>query len=282
MNSLGALVDRLPIPQRLLLASGSAYAVVFTLVAVWGRPGLGLGQVFYVPIVLAALATGPVGGAAAGASAFMLYELALVFPARIALDGVSAAPGEIRLASYVLAGAVAGYVATRGRAMLAAALHVLDELLIAGRRDLETGAATTVGLERSIGERLSSGRPFVLLVGEPAEPEQQRRPRRPRGADEPQLRKLAGQIAAAVLPGDELARIGPRRFAVLSSVPESFEVAAWAAACEDALGGLQCETLFAAAACPNDGSDLLTLYGLALERLQHRVAESTERHRAHR
>jgi hypothetical protein len=69
------------IPKRLVLASFAAYLSVFGLLLSFGQPGLGIGQGFYLPISLLALATGAAWGAAAGVGALVLYEAGLVIPA---------------------------------------------------------------------------------------------------------------------------------------------------------------------------------------------------------
>ena len=66
------------LPQRLLVASVVGFAVAFALNLAYGRPALGLGQCFYVPVVLAALATDTLVGALAGVAAIFLYEAGLL------------------------------------------------------------------------------------------------------------------------------------------------------------------------------------------------------------
>ena len=64
---------RLSVPQRLEASGALVYALVFVLLVLYGRPGLGLGQGFYLAIVLVALASGPWTGAAAGLLAALLF-----------------------------------------------------------------------------------------------------------------------------------------------------------------------------------------------------------------
>jgi hypothetical protein len=124
------LFSTLTIPQRLLLASAFAYAGVFAGILAFGRPGLGLGQAFFVPVILAAAATSPFVGALAGAGALLLYELAIHDRAgNFAWDDFSHASAVSRLLTFVAVGALTGFLARRGRLMLAQSLYVLEDLI---------------------------------------------------------------------------------------------------------------------------------------------------------
>jgi hypothetical protein len=135
-------VPRLPlwwrgisIPQRLLIASALTAGGVFALLVAFGRPGLGIGEGFFVPVILAAAATSASEGALAGAGALILYELAI--HDGLALADFDNAPALTRFISYVAAGVVVGYLAQRVRRMLAQSLFVLEDLveLAHGRLD---------------------------------------------------------------------------------------------------------------------------------------------------
>ena len=128
-TSARQLVASITIPQRLLLVSAFAYGGVFAAVLAYGRPGLGIGQAFYVPIILAAAATSAPLGALAGAGALFLYELGI--HERVGLTWVDFGhPSAVtRLATYVAAGALTGFLARRGRLMLAQSLFVLEDLI---------------------------------------------------------------------------------------------------------------------------------------------------------
>jgi hypothetical protein len=124
------------IPQRLLIASALAYGGVFALLLAYGRPGLGIGEGFFVPVILAAAATSAPEGALAGMGALFLYELA-THRHGLTFGDFDNAPALTRFVSYVAAGAVVGYLAQRARGMLAQSLYVLEDLIeIAdGRRE---------------------------------------------------------------------------------------------------------------------------------------------------
>jgi hypothetical protein len=115
-------------PQQLLIASALTYGLVFALLLEYGRPGLGIGEGFFVAVILAAAATSPLLGAVAGLGALFLYELAIHNGSGLALGEFDHAPALTRLASYVAAGIVTGFLARRLRLMLAQSLYMLEEL----------------------------------------------------------------------------------------------------------------------------------------------------------
>ena len=116
------------IPQRLLIASAVVYGGVFALLVEYGRPGLGIGEGFFVAVILAAAATGPGLGAVAGLGALFLYELAIHEQTGLAWPDFDHPPALVRLVAYVAAGVVTGFLARRLRLMLAQSLSVLEEL----------------------------------------------------------------------------------------------------------------------------------------------------------
>lgn len=116
------------IPQQLLIASALTYGLVFALLVEYGRPGLGIGEGFFVAIILAGAATSPAGGALAGLCALFLYELAIHHRAGLALSDFAHAPALTRLVAYVSAGIVTGFLARQLRLMLAQSLNMLEEL----------------------------------------------------------------------------------------------------------------------------------------------------------
>ena len=77
VSSARRVLAEITIPQRLLIASALTYGVVFALLVEYGRPGLGIGEGFFVAVILAAAATSPSMGALAGLGALFLYELAI-------------------------------------------------------------------------------------------------------------------------------------------------------------------------------------------------------------
>jgi hypothetical protein len=118
---------KISIPQRLLIASALTAGGVFALLVEFGRPGLGIGEGFFVPVILAAAATSAPEGALAGVGALLLYELAI--HDGLAWADFDTAPALTRFISYVAAGVVVGYLAQRVRRMLAQSLFVLEDLV---------------------------------------------------------------------------------------------------------------------------------------------------------
>lgn len=124
----GALAG-ITIPQRLLIVSALTYGLVFALLVEYGQPGLGIGEGFFVAVILAAAATSPAWGAVAGLGALFLYELAIHHRSGLALSDFGDAPAMSRLGAYVAAGVVTGLLAREMRRMLAQSLSVLEELV---------------------------------------------------------------------------------------------------------------------------------------------------------
>jgi hypothetical protein len=142
------------IPQRLLIAAAVVYGAVFALLVEYGRPGLGVGEGFFVAVILAAAATGPVLGGLAGLGALFLYELAIHEQAGLVWSDFAHPSALTRLVAYVSAGVVTGFLARRLRLMLAQSLTVLEELadLAYGRVDwasLESGSAQDASPDRA-------------------------------------------------------------------------------------------------------------------------------------
>jgi hypothetical protein len=263
-------VRRIPFPQRLLLASSFLYGGVFALLLAYGRPGLGLSQGFYLPIILVALATGPLGGACAGLGATGLLILAAhtktgdPWTKDVLASGIG-----VRLVAYVAAGVLVGFVAAHGRRMLTESLRILEELLALAGRDLDTGASTPGTLDLTIGRRSRSGEPFALLVSELAE--KHRELLRGRHTDGGDARGIARLLARELGPGDDVARISDTQFAIVSRAATEADVRRLRDACELALGRAGWDASVGWATSPEDGCDTIALYSAAIERSHARL-----------
>ena len=233
------------------------YLLVFVLLVVDGQPGLGLGQGFYLAIVLVALAGGPWTGAAAGVLAAVLFAGAELVGHEATLRNVWAPPLEVRLGWYVLAGTAVGYFARRVRHLLGQSLHVLDDLLGLARREVTSGALTREGFEARVADRASGRWPFAVLVGTLAAPSD--------GA----LRTALGAIAGGLSGEDDVACVGDR-FAVVASATSAEDARELAAEVERVLDAAGFRATFGWAFHPQDGADALALFGRASERLQAR------------
>jgi len=141
------------VPQQLLIASALTYGVVFALLLEYGRPGLGVGEGFFVAVILASAATSPGLGAIAGFGALFLYELAIHNGSGLALSDFDDAPALTRLVSYAAAGIVTGFLARRLRRMLAQSLDMLEELA-----DLRYGPIDWAALESARAQDASPDR----------------------------------------------------------------------------------------------------------------------------
>lgn len=254
------MVDRIrqvSIPRRLEASAAVVYGLVFALLALFGRPGLGLGHGFYLAIVLVALAGRPWTGAAAGVLAGVLLAAGELVSGVTTLGTVVGAPLEIRLVSYVIAGTAVGYFAQRARQMLGESLGLLDELLGLARREVATGALTGDGIAARIAARIGAGRPFALLVGD-------------LGVASEGTRRRAAQEVASVLSGDEEVAYVGGKLTVLAAATAADRARARAADLERALEAEGRRVTFGWAFHPVDGEDALALFGAASERLQER------------
>jgi len=253
-------------PERLLAAALAAYAAVFAVNLAYGRPGLGLGQIFYLPIVLVALASGPLAGVGAGLFAFVLYVLAVVLASQLDLDGTTETQLAIRLAMFTIAGATVGYFSARGRSMMRDSLHVLEELLLIARRDVTTGVSTGARFADVVERQLGRRRPVVLLVGEL---ESEARPLSLL-KDERQLREALALVAGHLGPDDELARIGPSQIVVAAAGRDARWGRTAAAELEETLRASGRDATFGWAVSPGEGTDVLALFHAAGTKLAAR------------
>ena len=143
------LFGGITIPQRLLLASAFVYGAVFAGLLAYGRPGLGIGGGFYVAVILAGAATSAFPGALAGALALFLYELAINERAGLTWGDFDHPSTLTRLAAFVAAGALTGFLARRGRLMLAESLLVLEDLIDLAQVRIEDAALDTESAPRT-------------------------------------------------------------------------------------------------------------------------------------
>lgn len=122
-------------PQQLLLAAALLASGVFALLLVYGE-GYGIGQGFYVPLILVGAAAGPVVGACAGIGACVLYEYA-IHGSSLGVADFTGTSELARLGAYIAAAVVTGLLARRVARMLVEALEQLDRLIELSRASLE-------------------------------------------------------------------------------------------------------------------------------------------------
>ena len=153
-------------------------------------------------------------------------------------------------------GIVTGYFAKRNRTLLA-------ELRLLADRDALTGLPNTRVFERAIGERLGHEQPFGLIVGCVDELAS--------GIDaDDVLRQVASRMLHSLPPGDEVARIGDDSFAVLTYAGSAGDAGKTATHLQALLAADGFAVTFGWAAYPQDGSNALSLYRAADERLYAR------------
>jgi diguanylate cyclase (GGDEF)-like protein len=238
--------------------SGVAVFLAFTF---YEKPGLGLGHFFYVSIILAALATGPAIGAGAAVVATGMFAAGLLMNPSIPSSEVLTTSTGIRFVTYVTVGVVTGYFAKRNRTLL-------GELQLLADRDALTGLPNTRVFERAIGERLVREQPFGLIVGGV---DDLRSGAGRAGLDTDEvLRQVASRLLHSLPPGDEVARIGEDSFAVLTYSASAGDAGKVAAHLQGLLAADGFAVTFGWAAFPQDGSNALSLYRAADERLYAR------------
>jgi len=243
--------------RRVLPFAAVAGAVaVFVLFALFERPGLGLGHLYYLPIALFALSTGARAGAVAGMVAALLYTADLwANPHVVSADPVE--PTAIRLLSFVAIGTLVGRYASSNR-------RLVDELRILAERDTLTGLPNTRAFEHAIGRRLSEQRAFTLLIGDLDALSRINDEQGVRAGDET-LRRLAELLGRGLGDADEIARVGSDEFALVTASAE--DPARLAGRLERRLGEEGCAITFGWACFPREGENALALYRAANERL---------------
>jgi diguanylate cyclase (GGDEF)-like protein len=244
--------------HALLIAAAVSGVAVLAAFAFYEKPGLGLGHFFYVSIILAALATGPAIGAGAAAVATAMFAAGVVINPNIPPSEVLTSSTAIRFVTYMTVGVVTGYFAKRNRILM-------TELQLLADRDALTGLPNTRAFERAIGERLGQEQPFALIVGDVDAPTHT--PGNEQLHADDVLREVASRLMHSLLPGDEVARVGDDEFAVLTHAASARDAGKIAAHLQRVLAGDGFAVTFGWAAYPQDGSNALSLYRAADERL---------------
>lgn len=253
----------------MLILAAVSYVVVTAVFVEFERPGLGLGHLFYVPIVLVALTSGPSLGAAAAGLAAVLYNTGIVvnphLPSTLEVEQTL-----IRLTTFVAIGTLIGAFAHRNRTLV-------SELSRLANRDSITGLPNTRVFQTAIERRLALGGPFALLVGDIDELRHINQESREEGDDA--LRRLADRLIAAKRPDDEVARVGADEFAVLAAL-DGRDARSLAVTTESQLRHAGEQVTFGWATYPQDGENALALYRAADERLYARKMARGLRHGA--
>jgi GGDEF domain-containing protein len=251
---------------KLLAAAFLAYAIVFGLFVFFEQPGLGIGHGFYVPIVLAAMATGAVAGIIAGIVATVLYSLGVILSPDVPPSELPTLSTAIRLLTFVMVGGLTGYFAATNRRLMGGALSLVDELSVLARRDPTTQLPNVRGFEAAITRRLESRQRFALMI---ADVSGLAEPTTPIAVEERMqlLQQLGERLARHSGRNAEAARVGPMQFALLLDDIPSETARDVADELERLLAADGFLLTIGWALFPIDGENALSLYRAADERL---------------
>jgi diguanylate cyclase (GGDEF)-like protein len=234
------------------------YAGVFGMFFVFERPGLGIGHMFYVPVVLLGLALGLRGGIAGGLLAGGLYALAIVITPRLPVRDVVTVATAIRLVTYTTVGGVIGWYADQHRVDL-------DRLRELAERDFLTGLLNARAFDEALARRCAAGEPFALVL---ADMDDLKRINDAHGHTEGNraIRRVGETLVAHVPAETEVARVGGDEFALLLAG----RVEAAGTLCselERTLSRTGLDVSFGWAGLPDDGETSLELFRKADDRL---------------
>lgn len=241
----------------LTLAAGG-YAAVFGAILLFESGKLGIGHFFYLPVIVAALASDAFGGVLAGLFAAGLYCAAVVVDPRMPSREALTAQTGIRAITFALVGAVVGLYASRNR-------NLLVRLHDHATTDFVTGVANVRAFDGELNVRCGAGQPFTLVL---LDVDGLRRVNEIHGhtAGDGALRRVAAALLAAAEDGDTVARVGGDEFAVLTSLPPE-RVPGLVAHVNAALAPADLSVTAAATSLPADGEAPAELFRKADDRL---------------
>jgi diguanylate cyclase (GGDEF)-like protein len=257
--------------SRILLVAAAAfvYPVVFASVLVVERPGLGIGHLFYLAIMLLAMATGPWWGAAGGVLAAFLYTAAVLVNPHLPPASLLTYATSIRLVTFVVVGAVVGLFACRNRAAVL-------QLTVLAERDHLTGLLNSRGLEEELGRRVALGVPFGLLYGD-IDSLKWINDSLGHGEGDRVIKRTAEVLAASLRSRDAVARVSGDEFAALVDTATDSEVEELAVRLERTLADEGLGITLGWAAFPDAAEDAISLVHKADKRLYERKARKPDR-----
>jgi diguanylate cyclase (GGDEF)-like protein len=238
----------------------AGYALTFGAFILFEKPGLGVGHFYYLCVALVALRVGPLGGAAAGILADVLYGAGIVLDPNLPSRDVLSTSTGIRFLTYTLMGLLVGWYAQNNRDLVA-------RLRTAADRDFLTELWNTRAFDGLLEAKLEQKRPFGLVLGDfdglTAINDEEGH------AVGNDILRRAGEILQTVVRADDqVARTGGDEFAVLTTLPETDAVRALCGRLTTALAQEGLAMSFGWAVHPRDGRDALALFRAANERLQ--------------
>lgn len=250
--------------RRFLIFGGLAvYASVFVAFRLFERPGLGVAHLYYVAIVLFAMAGGPFAGALAGLGATALFTVDVLWSPHVPVATLVTIAMIIRLVSYVIVGVLIGYYAARSRNLLRRADTLADELRVLARRDFATGLPNQRAFQASVAARIEAGERFGLVLC-PVPPS-------PDGvAAVDWLLQVGERLTYALDAGADVARISAHQFAIIDAVDAGASGRALNDRVERAIKSIA-DSIAGWATCPDDAEDALGLVTAAGDRLYARA-----------
>ncbi len=187
--------------HALVACSISAYVVfVFVGLARVEVPGLGIGHLLYVPIVLLALAAGPVWGALAGVTGSGVYLLGASLNPHFALDAKLLSTATIiRFAVFTGIGWLVGSAAGHNR-------ELMRRLKEHAERDFLTDLLNTRAFESELTTRIAGERRFALVLAD-VDDLKLVNDSEGHAAGNDYLRRLASVLREETAPDDTVARM---------------------------------------------------------------------------
>lgn len=254
---------------RLQVLALGVFAAVFVLFGWLERPGLGIAHGYYLAVILAALATGPAGGALAGVLATTLYAIGIVLNPHVPTASLLTIATSIRTLTFISVGLVVGFYARRSRTLADELERIAEEQRVLASRDRLTGLPNTRAFEIAVTARLDAAEPFTLLVGDL---DGLKRLNDQSGYDEGNdtLRRFADTVIERLSPSADVARVGDDELAILVRLTADELPASVAAQLERRLAAEGVSATFGWAAFPDEATTALGLYRIADERLYAR------------
>jgi diguanylate cyclase (GGDEF)-like protein len=246
--------------RRLLLVLALvSFPLIFLAFETLEVPGLGISQLYNLPVIVVALACGPVFGGAAGLGAAYLFVTGAVLNGQLS-RAVLAGSVSLRLVGYVGTGVLIGWLAQRDRSLVGRLRRLAE-------RDFLTQLPNARAFNDALNRAISSGEPFALLLAD-MDQLKQLNDRDGHLAGDEALRRLATSLVMALPPGATAARLGGDEFAAIVSEPP--ETLGLARRIESTLDGESVQASIGWAECPRDGIDSLSLIRSADQRLYER------------
>jgi diguanylate cyclase (GGDEF)-like protein len=245
--------------RRLVLGLAALmYASVYAAFVLVESPGLGIGNFFYIPVLLVALVTDEALGALAGVLATIFYVTAVVVAPAVPSAQALTAATAIRLITFTIAGALLGFYTSRNR-------RLVDRLRDLAGRDFVTGLGNARTFDDELAKRCASGRPFALVLAD-ADDLNDLNHVHGHAAGNAALKRIGEVLRQNADPGDTVTRIGGDDFGLLTTLPAD-QIAALQARTNRALSAENLSATFGITFCPQDGETAAELFHKAGDRL---------------